>query len=95
MTNDEHIMMHQREQQEHTDSVMELKLITEKILEGQTKMQHDIHEIKMSLFDPDNGLYARVSRNSSFRIAASKWLWVLTTGLLITLVRELAKYVLK
>ena len=33
-----------------TKTITEIKEITEKILEGQTNLQHDIHEIKMSLF---------------------------------------------
>jgi len=98
-------MMRDKQLQDHPDSVMELKLITEKILvrlrrislwlKGQTKIQKDIHEIKMSMFDPDNGLYARVNKNTGFRLTAGKWLWVLTTGLLMSLLHGFMRYVLK
>lgn len=88
-------MMRDKQLQDHPDSVMELKLITEKILEGQIKIQKDIHEIKMSLFDPDNGLYARVYKNTGFRLTAGKWLWILTTGLMMTLLHGFLRYVLK
>ena len=87
--------MRDKQPQDYIGSVTELKLITEKILEGQTKMQKDIHEIKMSLFDPDNGLYARVYKNTGFRLTAGKWLWVLTTGLIMTLLHGFIRYVLK
>jgi len=87
--------MRDKQPQDYIGSVTELKLITEKILEGQTKMQKDIHEIKMSLFDPDTGLYVRVYKNTGFRLTASKWLWVLTTGLIMTLLHGFIRYVLK
>lgn len=80
---------------EKSASFTELKLITEKILESQTKIQHDIHEIKLNLFDPDNGLYSRVSKNTSFRTAAGKWLWVLTTVLFVSVIQGFIRYVLK
>ncbi|MCH7782812.1 hypothetical protein IID62_07055 [candidate division KSB1 bacterium] len=78
-----------------TKTITEIKEITEKILEGQTNLQHDIHEIKMNLFDPDNGLYSRVGKNTGFRIAAGKWLWILTTGLFLTIIQGFIRYVFK
>ena len=77
-----------------TKTVTELKIITEKILEGQTNLRHDVHEIKMSLFDPDNGLYSRVNKNTGFRIVAGKWMWVLSTGLFLSILQGFIKYVL-
>lgn len=67
--------------------INELKLNTEKILESQHRILRDISEIKRSLFDPDEGLYARVGLNTQFRLSAGKWLWILTTGLTLALAR--------
>jgi len=70
-----------REKQDYQKLIVELKAVIEQILTGQTQMQEDITAIKENLFDPDNGLYARVAKNTSFRQTASKWLWLLTGGL--------------
>jgi len=69
------------------DEILKLKLNTEKILENQMQMCRDIREIKKCIFDPDEGLYTRVGRNTQFRTAAARWLWALTTGMTLSLAR--------
>ncbi|MFC1565176.1 hypothetical protein ACFL6G_09590 [candidate division KSB1 bacterium] len=73
---------------------LELKLMMEQVLESLDKVQSDIREMKQSLFEPDKGLYARVGRNTDFRLTAIKWLWVLTTGVVLTIVRSILTYFL-
>ena len=38
-------------------------------------MKQDLREIKKKLLDPDDGAFARVNRNTSFRKGAQKTLW--------------------
>jgi len=78
-----------------SDAVLEMKIVMEKILEAHVEMRRDIKEIKTNLFNPDEGLYARVYRNTEFRTAASKWLWVLTTGITVTMLHALFRYVVR
>ncbi len=68
-------------------NILLLKLNSEKILDSLSRMQKDINDIKKSLFEPDSGLYTRVGRNTQFRTSASRWLWILTSGLIITLLK--------
>ena len=41
------------------------------------KLADDIHDFKVRLFDPDDGLYARVKDNTDFRRGATTWLRVM------------------
>ncbi|MCP4726986.1 MAG: hypothetical protein GY863_18235, partial [bacterium] len=52
-------------------------------------------EMKESLFEPDKGLYARVGRNTDFRLSAAKWLWILTTGVVLSILRSVLAYFLE
>jgi hypothetical protein len=74
---------------------LELKLMMEQILENQDNIHNDIREMKENLFEPDSGLYARVSRNTDFRLTATKWLWVLTTGVVLTMLRNILAFFMK
>ncbi len=77
------------------DAVTELRVLTGKILENQTKTHRDIHDIKIRLFDPDTGLYTRVSKNTGFRKNSAKWLWLLTTGMTMSFLNSIMRYFLK
>lgn len=77
------------------DALFELTALTEKVLDNQEKMQQDLSEIKQSIFHPDEGLYARVRRNTLFRAGAVRWLWILTTGLTISLLHIFFKLIVK
>jgi len=74
---------------------LELKLMVEQILENQDNIHNDIREMKESLFEPDKGLYARVGRNTDFRLSAVKWLWILTTGVALSILRSILGYFLE
>ena len=41
------------------------------------KLSDDIHDLKVRIFEPDNGLYARVKDNTDFRKGATTWLRVI------------------
>ncbi len=75
--------------------VTELKIMMEQVLENQGCIHNDIREMKKNIFDPDSGLYARVGRNTDFRLTAVKWLWILTTGVALSILRSILSYFLK
>ena len=77
------------ERRTYTGELTELKLMFEKQLENQVKMQGDLHNIKLSLFEPDNGVYARINKNTAFRMTAAKWLWILTTGVVMIILKNI------
>ncbi len=73
--------------------VQELKLLSKQILTKQAEVHETVAEIKNRIFEPDNGLYARVSKNTDFRLTSLRWLWVLTTGLAFSLLKIVLGYV--
>ena len=73
--------------------VQELKLLSKQILTKQAEVHDNVAEIKNRIFEPDNGLYARVSKNTDFRLTSLRWLWVLTTGLAFSLLKIVLGYV--
>jgi hypothetical protein len=50
-------------------------------------LHKDIREIKQTLLDPDNGALARVNRNTEFRQATTKALWVVYAALVGIIVK--------
>lgn len=77
------------------ETIMDLRVKIDKVLTNQEKMLKDINVIKTDIFEPDNGIYARVNRNTGFRQTAVKWLWVLTMGLTISMARSLMELMMK
>lgn len=76
-------------------TVLELKLLSEQILESQEKLREGLEEINDKLFDPDKGLYVRVFKNTEFRTISVKWLWILTTGITFTIAHTFIGYLTK
>lgn len=83
-----------KERKTYTGELTELKIMFETQLKNQEKMHRDLHKIKESLFEPDNGVYARINKNTMFRLTASKWLWILTTGVVMILLKNILAAVL-
>ncbi len=54
---------------------MHLKVMAEK----QEEMVDDVKEIKKAVYDPEQGLYARLKSLEQWRESASRIMWIITT----------------
>ena len=59
--------------------MIELKIRLEKIDERQEAMLEDIKLIKKAVYDPDEGLYARLRDLEQWKESTSKVMWMVIT----------------
>lgn len=72
-------------------SIIEMKNHLERMSEKQEEMHEDVKKINKALYDPEQGLYARLKALENWKESASKILWVMLTtvvGLLTTTVYQ-------
>ena len=72
-------------------SIIEMKNQLERMSEKQDEMHEDVKKINKALYDPEQGLYARLKALENWKESASKILWVMLTtvvGLLTTTVYQ-------
>lgn len=70
------------------------KIIAE-IKEVKTHLSRKIECIEKKLLEPDDGLYARVQKNTNFRKTTRNWLWAITLGLLVSIGKGLYEFAKK
>ena len=74
MTNDQ--------QQDLKEIILELKNDIERMAERQTEMNENLKKIKEAVYNPDEGLYARIKSLESWKESSEKMSWVVTTTVL-------------
>ena len=74
MTNDQ--------QQDLREIILELKNDIERMAERQTEMNENLKKIKEAVYNPDEGLYARIKSLESWKESSEKMSWVVTTTVL-------------
>ena len=74
---------------EHAETLIELNAKLERLLSGieslsvnQQRMGEDISKIKEAVYNPDQGLYARIRELELFKKQASRLIWVIVTSLI-------------
>ena len=67
--------------------LMSMKKDNEQLTARISELHKDIRDIKVTLLDPDNGAIARVNRNTEFRQATTKALWVVYAALVGIIVK--------
>lgn len=70
-----------------TTAILEMKMNLERMAEKQQEMVDDVKEIKKAVYDPEQGLYARLKALEQWKDSTSKVMWVIITtvvGLLTT-----------
>ena len=72
---------------EHTETLIELNAKLERLLNGidtlganQERMSDDISKIKEAVYNPDEGLYARLRSLEQWKENASKIQWMITSS---------------
>jgi hypothetical protein len=70
-----------------TTAILEMKMNLERMAEKQEEMVDDVKQIKKAVYDPEQGLYARIKALEQWKDSTSKIMWVIMTtivGLLTT-----------
>ena len=71
MTNDQ--------QQELREIILDLKNDIERMAERQTEMNENLKKIKEAVYNPDEGLYARIKALESWKESSQRITWVIMT----------------
>ena len=78
--------MDEREVQELKDAIVRLTMTIERMADKQDEMLEDVKKIKEAIYNPDQGLYARVRDLEQWQAGISKFIWsfgLAITGLII------------
>tara|TARA_Y100000114_G_C11521382_1_gene213674 strand:+ start:285 stop:548 length:264 start_codon:yes stop_codon:yes gene_type:complete len=70
-----------------TTAILEMKMNLERMAEKQIEMVDDVKQIKQAVYDPEQGLYARLKALEQWKDTTSKIMWIMITtvvGLLTT-----------
>jgi len=60
-------------------SIIEMKNNIERMAEKQEEMIDDVKQIKKAVYDPEQGLYARLKALETWKESTSKVIWVVMT----------------
>ena len=77
-----------------TQAIMELKGQIERMSERQEEMGEDVKKIKEAVYNPDEGLYARLRAIEQWKENQSKLQWAITTTVIGLVVATVYKMVL-
>ena len=77
-----------------TQAIMELKGQIERMSERQEEMVEDVKKIKEAVYNPDEGLYARLRAIEQWKENQSKLQWAITTTVIGLVVATVYKMVL-
>ena len=72
-------MTNPTEYQKLREVILELKSDIERMAERQAEMIEDVKKIKEAIYNPDEGLYARIKALESWRDSTQRIVWVVTT----------------
>ena len=75
--------------EDYTETLIELKTTLERLLNGievlgqnQERMCEDIGKIKEAVYNPDEGLYARLRELESWKETSTRLIWIIITTVL-------------
>ena len=78
--------MDEREVQELKDAIVRLTMTIERMADKQDEMLEDVKKIKEAIYNPDQGLYARLRDLEQWKDGVSKFTWtvgIAVVGLII------------
>jgi seryl-tRNA synthetase len=77
-----------------TETLIELNAKLERLINGidtlhanQERMSEDISKIKEAVYNPDEGLYARLRALEQWKDSQSKVQWLVTSGVIMLIVK--------
>ena len=65
--------------QQLTTAILEMKMNLERMAEKQEEMVDDVKHIKQAVYDPEQGLYARLKALEQWKDTTSKLMWIIIT----------------
>ena len=65
--------------QQLTTAILEMKMNLERMSEKQEEMVDDVKQIKQAVYDPEQGLYARIKALEQWKETTSKLMWIVIT----------------
>jgi hypothetical protein len=65
--------------QQLTTAILEMKMNLERMAEKQEEMVDDVKQIKQAVYDPEQGLYARIKALEQWKETTSKLMWIIIT----------------
>tara|TARA_R100001510_G_C7505212_1_gene107193 strand:- start:25 stop:288 length:264 start_codon:yes stop_codon:yes gene_type:complete len=71
----------EKEIQELKDAIVRLTMTIERMSDKQDEMLDDVKKIKEAIYNPDQGLYARVRDLEQWQSSVSRFIW--TVGLAV------------
>lgn len=82
--------------EDYTETLIELNTKLERLLSGietlsqnQERMSEDIGKIKEAVYNPDEGLYARLRALELWKESQSKVQWILISGILMLAAKQI------
>jgi len=79
---------------EHTEALIELNGKLERLLNGidslsanQERMSDDISKIKEAVYNPDEGLYARLRNLEQWKESTSRVQWLVSSGVVMLMIK--------
>ena len=73
------IDMNSDETQELREIILELKHDIQRIAERQSEMNENLKKIKEAIYNPDEGLYARIKSLESWKESSQRFLWLIAS----------------
>ena len=70
------------QQQELREIILELKNDIERMAERQTEMNENLKKIKEAVYNPDQGLYARLRELENWKRTHSKLMWMVVSSMI-------------
>jgi len=72
-------MTNATEYQKLREAILELKSDIERMAERQAEMIEDVKKIKEAIYNPDEGLYARIKSLEAWKDSTQRVVWVVAT----------------
>ena len=81
--------MDEREIQELKDAIVRLTMTIERMADKQDEMIEDVKKIKEAIYNPDQGLYARVRDLEQWQAGMSKIAWIFGSSIVALVAKTL------
>ena len=85
--------MTDNQQQELREIILDLKNDIERIAERQNEMNENLKKIKEAIYNPDQGLYARLKALESWKESSQKITWLIMTTVLALMTTTVYKFI--
>lgn len=73
------IDMNNDQTQELREIILEMKHDIERIAERQSEMNENLKKIKEAIYNPDEGLYARIKALESWKESSQRFIWLIAS----------------